>query len=424
MDYDDLELLDPRRRRVLWWTAGGVLVLAVAAAGLHLYGRSRLDDLRRDQGRYGPSDLAAHAPSTAPEPQNAALAFLAAAEGVHSLADDLRPMHETRELPPEVWPADVRRAVERHLAANAEPLAALHRAAALPGGGLGLDYAQPFPLGTRSPWDLIPATRLLELDGHVRLAADDVEGTADVVVALGRLAELLHAEPEPTLQILAFGAASAQLSLLRELVAAGAPPGLRPRLERSLAGTADRAALARAVRRQNALLLGDDAGRIARAMGRSAGGLWHPAAWVAGELLLVEGLAGRAELARVDELPYPSLAAAVDSASTDLPLGPFEGIHVELQAAALKACAAAASRQLAELALALAATAAEDGRYPATLPDHRAATTPDPLTARLPSYRLAADGSARLALDAAAAKAGAEGVIGSLPFVWELPAPP
>jgi hypothetical protein len=57
------------------------------------------------------------------------------------------------------------------------------------------------------------------------------------------------------------------------------------------------------------------------------------------------------------------------------------------------------------------------------LPDHRAATTPDPLTASLPSYRLAADGSARLALDVAAAKTGTK-VVGSLPFVWELPEPP
>lgn len=398
-------------------------LLAVAGVALHLHGLSRLDELRREQRRHGPSDPAAYAPPVAAADENALLALVAAAKDVESLEEDRRTLSTTRGSRPAAWPAETWAAVERHLAANTAPLAALHRAAALPGGGLGLDYSRFAPLAGDPPWNVVPAMRLLELESLAAVAAGDAGSAAAAIEALGRTAALLHAEPDPVLQILALGAAGAQQRALRELVAAGAPHELLPRLERALEGTADRAALARAIRRETAVLVGDDAGRTARDWGRHAGPFWHAASWVAGELLLAEGVAARAELARVAELPYGQLAAAVDAAASELPLGPFEMMTVNLQATALKADAAASSRQLAELALALAAAGARDGRYPAALPDHPAATTADPLTASLPSYRRAADGSARLALDAAEAKAGSEGGMGSVPFVWELPAP-
>lgn len=424
MDYDDLDLLTPRRRRALGWIGAVAALLTIAAVALHLHGLSRLDELRRDQRRHGPSDPAAYAPPVAAAEHNALLAMVAAAEGVASLEEDHETLFTARRARPAAWPAETWAAVERHLAANDEPLAALHRAGALPGGGLGLDYGRFNPSTGEPPLDLASAARLLELEGLAAVAAGEAERAAAAIEALGRMGTLLHREPDSTLQILALSAGGAQLRVLRELVAAGAPPELLPRLERALERTADRAALARAIRRETAFLAGDDAGRTARAWGRHAGPFWHAASWVAGELLLVEGVAARAELARVDELPYGRLADAVRAASSDLPLGPFEMMTVNLQVTALRADATAASRQLAELALALAAAGARDGGYPAALPDHPAATTADPLTASLPSYRRAADGSARLALDAAEAKAGSEGGMGSVPFVWELPPPP
>lgn len=423
MDYDDLELLTPARRRALGWIAALAALVAVAGVALHVYGLSRLDELRREQRRHGPSDPAAYAPPVAAAEDNALLAMVAAAEGVASLEEDHETLSTAWRARPAAWPAETWAAVERRLAANAEPLAALHRAAALPGGGLGLDYGRFYPFTSEPPWDLLPAARLLEFEGLAAVAAGDAERAAGAIEALGRIATLLHREPDSTLQILALGVGGAQLRVLRELLAAGAAPELLPRLERALDGTAERAALARAIRRETAVLIRDDDGRSALRIGPDAGPLWQTASWVAGELLLAEGLAGRAALARVAEVPYGELAAAVRSAASELPLGPFEMLLVNLQATALRADAAAASRQLAELGLALAAAGARDGRYPAALPDHPAATTPDPLTASLPSYRLAADGSARLALDAAEAKAGSEGGMGSVPFVWELPGP-
>lgn len=424
LDYDDIELLTPRRRRVLAWTAGAALCLVALGFGLHLWGRARLDEVRRELARHGPLEPLAYAPPVAPDAENAARAVLAAARTIERVRrGDFAPLLDARRRRPPKWTPETRAAVQRHLAANAASLAALHGAARRPGGGLGLDYARLNPLGQDLPWPMIEATRLLELSGEAAVAAGERETAVAVVATLGRMAAFLHAEPEPVLQILAVDAGGAQLRVLRELLVAGAAPADLPRLDRALAGTADRRGLARSLRRQTAILVGDDAGRFAREIGREAGGLWRPVSWLAGELLLVEGLAGRLELARVDELPYPALAAAVEAAAPRWPLGPFEDFRVEVQATALKADAAAASRQLAELALALAAAGARDGRYPAALPVHPTATTPDPLTAALPSYRLAADGSARLALDRAEAKAGSEDSLASLPFVWELPPP-
>lgn len=425
MDYDEIELLTPRRKRVLAWTAGAVLVLVAAGAALHLQGRERLAEMRRELARHGPLDPAAYAPPVAPDEENATRAVLAAAAAIVCDPGDFEHLRETRRRRPRAWSAESRAAVGRHLAANADPLAALHRGARLPGRGLGLDYSRFLPLGNELPWPLFEATRLLELEGEAAVEAGRSDTAVAAVEALGHVAALLHAEPEPFLQILATEAGAAQLRVVRELLAAGRPLDL-PRLDRALAGTADLHALARALRRQTAVLVGDDAGRTARAIGRRAGGLWPAASWVAGELLLVEGMRGRLELARVAEIPYPRLAAAVDAASPRWPLGPFESVHVEAQAVALKADAAAAARQLAQLALALAAAGARDGRYPGSLdelPEAAVAAQPDPLTATLPSYRVAADGSARLSLDAAEAKAGSATSLGSLPFVWELPAP-
>jgi hypothetical protein len=384
---------------------------------------ARLDELRRDERRHGSADPASYAPPLALPEDNATLALVAAGSRIEVQAGDLETLIAARRLRPAAWPAETWSAAGRHLAANTAQLAAIHRAVALPGGSLDLDHSQLDPLGDNPPMDLLSVAHLLELEALAAVSGGDLEAATAAVEALGRLAALLHQEPEVMIQIFALGAGSLQLTALREIVAAGPRGELVPRLAHSLAGTADRAALARAIRRETAALLGERPGRHAREIGRNAGPFWHAAAWVAGELLLVEGLAGRAELARVDELPYTRLAAAVESAAGDLPLGPFEGLTVNLQAAALKVGAAAASRQLAELALALAAAGERDGRYPAELPDHPAATTPDPLTADLPTYRLAADGSVRLALDAAEAKAGSEGGLGSVPFVWELPPP-
>jgi hypothetical protein len=426
MDYDDIELLTPRRKRVLAWTAGAVLVLLAAGAALHLWGRVRLDGMRREVARQGPLDPVAYAPPVAPEAENAARAVLAAAAAIERDPDDFAPLLDARRSRPRAWSAASRAAVGRHLAANADPLAALHRGARLPGGGFGLDYSRFDPLGQDLPWPLIESTRLLEMDGETAVEAGETERAVAAVGTLGRLAALLHAEPEPFLQILAIDAGGAQLRVVRELLAAGARPADLPRLVRALDGTADRHALTRTLRRQTALLVGDDAGSTARAIGRRAGGPWQAVSWVAGELLLAEGMRGRLELARVAEVPYPELAAAVDAAGPRWPLGPFESVHVEVQAVALKADAAAAARQLAKLALAVAAAGARDGRYPAALgalPEPAAAATPDPLTASLPSYRVAADGSARLSLDRAEAKAGSEKSLASLPFVWDLPPP-
>ncbi|HUO86342.1 MAG TPA: hypothetical protein VM617_03045 [Thermoanaerobaculia bacterium] len=423
MDYDDIELLTPRRRRLLTWVAGVALLLAGAAIALHLLGRARLDELRGELRRHGPDEPTAFAPTVAAPSANAARTFLAVAADLETPADELPALSEARRNRPTSWSPETWSAVDRHLTLNAAVLARLHRAAQLLGGGLGLDYSRFNPTGIEPPWDLISAGRLLEMESHAALLEGDVEAAVAAVDTLGRLVALLHAEPDPTLQIIALDAGGAQLRVVRELVAAGAAGDLHPRLTHALAATADRGAVARAVRRQIAFFVGDDGGRLARSIGRQAGGVWWPASWLAGELLLAEGLAGRAALARVDQLAYPQLAAAVGAATSELPLGPFEGIHVELQAVALKAAAAAASRQLADLALALAVAGERDGSYPADLPDHPAATTPDPLTATLPRYQLTADGSARLSLDAAEAKAGSEGSLAALPFVWELPAP-
>lgn len=426
MDYDDIELLTPRRRRALRWLALAALVVAAVALGLHLAGRARLDALRREQARHGPLDPAAHAPPVAPDEENAARALLAAAGGIERLPDDFRDLRAAGGRPA-TWPPEVWAAVERHLAANAEPLAALHRAAALPGGGLGLDYAQAFPLAGVPSMHFLAASRLLELEGHAAVDAGEAARAAAAVAALGRLARLLHAEPETLLQAIAAAVAGAQLRVLRELLAAGAPPALLPDLAASLRGTADRAALARAIHRQTVYFLGDDAHRFAVGFGRRTGGLWQPASWLAGELLVAEAMRGPAALVRVDRLTYRELVAAVEAAESHLPLGPFADLHVGLQATALRADGAAAAHQLAELSLALAAAAARDGRYPPDLaalaPPHPAATTPDPLTASLPAYRLAADGSASLALDAAEAKAGSAASLDSVPFAWTLPSP-
>jgi hypothetical protein len=426
LDYDDIEMLTPRRRRALRWIALAVLVLAAIALGLHLAGRSRLDALRREQARHGPLDPAAHAPPVAPDEENAARALLAAGAGIERLPDDFHHLRSANGRPA-AWPPEVRAAVERHLAANAEPLAALHRAAALPGGGLGLDYAHPNPLATTRPVHLFAAIRLLELAGHRAVAAGEPEAAAAAVATLGRMAGLLHAEPEPLLQAVAAAVTGGQLRVLRELLAAGAPPALLPDLAAALGEGGGRAALARAVHRQTVLFLGEDAHGFAVGLGRQEGGLWHPAAWLAGELLIAEGLRGPAALVRVDRLPYRELVAAVEAAESDLPLGPFADLHVGLQATALRADAAAAAHQLGELAVALAAAAARDGRYPPDLaalaPPHPAATTPDPLTGSLPAYRLAADGSAALALEAAEAKAGSALSLDSVPFAWTLPSP-
>ena len=434
MDYDDIEVLTPRRRRALGALAVVALLLGAAAVAAHLVGRARLDELRREQARHGPLDPAAYAPPVAPEDENAARAFLAAAGEIEQDPADRAPLREARRKRPVEWSPAARAAIGRHLAANVAPLAALHRAAALPGGGLGLDYASPDPLGALSPWDVIETNRLLETQGEAAALDGDLEGAVAATEALGRLAVVLHVEPEPPLQVVALDAGGAALRVAREIVAGGlrnaspaAPPDLLPRLRRALAGTGDRAALARALRRQTALLLGGSSGRRARAIGRHAGGWWEPASWLAGEWLLAEGLAGWTELARVDELPYPRLAATIAAGRSRWPLGPFAADHVHLQGVAVRADATAASRQLAELALALAAAGARDGRYPPTLadlpPEHHAAAGPDPLTATRPTYRLAPDGSARLSLDAAEAKAGSENSLASPPFVWNLPSP-
>jgi hypothetical protein len=421
MDYDDYPLeLGPRVRRLLLGAALLALVLLAGVVALRLHGISRLEELRRDVAVVGPADPEAWAPTVAPPESNAVRRMVAVAEDLEPADDTLRGLSSRR---PEEWTAEEWAAVRRRLAAQADTLVELHRAARLPGGGLGLDYGAggSDESGMGTPFgNVLGAIDLLRTDAVEAARSGDRERTLAGVATLSRLGALLAAEPQPIAQAVSQVATTAALLASRETLALpGAPAGYPERLRAALGPAPPATGPCRALAWQTLRLAGPGAAQRVRRM--TDGRRWAVASRVAGEWLMAEALRSRPALATGCGRPWAPLMAAADAARSRWRLGPLESFDAEARGLLLRAAAVHAAQRLADLALELAAGGAAGAPYPASLAGARRGI--DPLTGTRPDYGRRLDGSAWLALEAAEEKSHSRSGLRSVPYFWVLPPP-